>query len=155
MKFVLRPATQTDLPSILALFEETIETVGAKDYTREQRNAWAAGVKNIERWEHRIKNQYFLVAEYNGHLVGFGSLKSDDHIDLLYTHKDFQRKGIAAKLLAALENRALKNHTQLLTANVSKTARVFFERNGFYIKREQTFKTDSVEISNYSMEKKL
>ena len=59
----IRQAKTTDLPEIVALFENTIFTVCAKDYSPEQQAAWAAGAKNADRWQKKLETQYFLVAQ--------------------------------------------------------------------------------------------
>ncbi|WP_394676258.1 GNAT family N-acetyltransferase [uncultured Sphingobacterium sp.] len=80
---------------------------------------------------------------------------SGDYIDVLYVHKDFQRQGIAQKLYNALETEATKHKNTFLTADVSKTAKPFFEANGFKVIAEQIQIRTEIEIPNYNMKKDL
>jgi putative acetyltransferase len=82
-------------------------------------------------------------------------LDKGNYIDVLFVHKDFQRMGIAQKLFIELETEAkrLKNFT--LTSDVSRTAKAFFESNGFSVVVEQVQVRKNVEILNYKMQKEL
>ena len=44
-------------------------------------------------------------------IVGYGTLKEGNYIDLFYTPKDFQRQSIATQILSKLESKAKKNTT--------------------------------------------
>ena len=151
----LRKGVLKDLQEILILFSGTIETVCANDYNNEQIVAWISSVNNTGRWHRLIENQYFIVAVLNQKIVGFASLAHGDYIDVLYVHKDFQRQGIAQQLYNALETEATTHKNTILTADVSKTAKPFFEANGFKVIAEQIQIRTEVEIPNYNMRKDL
>ena len=57
----------------------------------------------------------------------------NEYFDFLYVHKDYQRQGIADNLYTEIQAKAIKQGTTLLTADVSITARPFFEKKGFKI----------------------
>lgn len=59
------------------------------------------------------------------------------HISYLFTHVEFQRKGYGSKLLKAIENIASTHHKGILLLCASKTAALFYQKNGF--KQDQTF----------------
>jgi len=151
----LRKVILKDLQEILILFSGTIETVCANDYNNEQIVAWISSVNNTGRWHRLIEDQYFIVAVLNQKIVGFASLAHGDYIDVLYVHKDFQRQGIAQQLYNALETEATTHKNTILTADVSKTAKPFFEANGFKVIAEQIQIRTEVEIPNYNMKKDL
>ncbi|MGE8300150.1 GNAT family N-acetyltransferase [Sphingobacterium paramultivorum] len=151
----LRKGILQDLQEILILFSGTIETVCADDYNNEQIVAWISSVNNHDRWHRLIEDQYFIVAVLNQKIVGFASLAHGDYIDVLYVHKDFQRQGIAQQLYNALETVANAHKNTILTADVSKTAKPFFEANGFKVTAEQIQIRTEVEIPNYNMKKDL
>jgi putative acetyltransferase len=88
-------------------------------------------------------------------IVGFASLEGPDAIDLFYVHKDFQRSGVGDELFSALRERAEKNGAKELRAEVSKTAKGFFERKGFNVIVSQSVKRDGVELQNFQMIKVL
>lgn len=150
-----RNATISDLNEMQQLYIETIQSVCKKDYNEAQREAWISGVKNTERWIAVIETQYVLLAVIENKIAGFATLKDGDYIDFFYIHKDFQRQGIADKLLTELELEAQKQHSKMITSDISITAKPFFEKKGFVAKAEQKNIRLGVELINYKMEKNL
>jgi putative acetyltransferase len=153
--FKIRKASKADLESIQALFVGSINAIKLEDYSAEVLKVWASSIENKERWLRKIKTQYFLIAEQESEIIGFASLEHHSHIDMLYTHKDYQRMAIAQTLFDVLETEALKNNTQQLTADVSITAKAFFEKNGFETLSTKKNKIDGLEIINFKMRKEL
>ncbi|NIF04222.1 GNAT family N-acetyltransferase [Chryseobacterium sp. Tr-659] len=152
---IIRKGTQHDIPEMLRLFTSTIGTVCKDDYNREQLEAWQSGAENKERWKNVVKDQYVLIAEAGDQIVGFCTLDQGVYIDLLFVHKDYQRIGIASKLYTLIEQEALNGNKKHLTADVSKTAKLFFENRGFHVTAEQTVNVKGVDLTNYKMEKNL
>lgn len=152
---IFRTATNSDLPEMQKLYVETIQNVCKNDYNKEQIQVWSSGVENTERWLEVIHSQFVLLAIIDNKIAGFGTLKDGNYIDLFYVHKDFQRQGIADKILNELEIEAAKYHSQVITADISITAKPFFEKKGFVIKAEQRNIRLNIELINYKMEKRL
>lgn len=153
MKF--RKATISDLKEMQELYIETIKAVCINDYNPDQIEAWISGVHNIDRWTQVINNQFVLLVIIQNKIAGFGTLKDGNYIDFFYIHKDFQKQGIANKLLQELELEAKIQHSKIITSDISITARPFFEKKGFILKTEQKNIRENIEIINYKMEKKL
>jgi putative acetyltransferase len=150
-QIILRIATPADLPEMQNLFSETVRTICIEDYSPEQIRLWASGSENKPRWEDKLKNQYSVVAEFEKKIVGFASLEHN-YIDFLYVHKDFQRRGIAQVLFNNLRSKAEQKGEKRLTSHVSKTAKSFFEKNGFRVLAENIVRLKGVELINYEME---
>ena len=104
-----RPAKLGDLGEIQKMFVDTILTICKDDYSPEQIKVWTSSIKNTQRWTDKLSTQYFLIAEFDNKIVGYGSLEDNDYLDLLYIHKDYQRQGIADKLYSEIEKEAIKN----------------------------------------------
>lgn len=155
MKISFRKATISDLNEMQQLYTNTIQSVCKNDYNSAQIEAWISGVKNTERWTQVIETQFVLLAIIQDQIVGFGTLKNGNYIDFFYIHKDFQRRGIANKLLTELELEAKNQHTKIITSDISITAKPFFEKKGFVVKTEQRNIRLGVELINYKMEKQL
>lgn len=151
---IIRQANIDDLEEILMLFVDTINSTCKNEYTKEQIEVWTASAQNKEKWKNKIITQYFIVADIHKEIVGFGSLENDNYIDLIYVHKDHLRKGVANRILNTLKNKAQEYGNKYLTSDVSKTARPFFERNGFKVVKENEFDLNGVLISNYEMTNK-
>ncbi|UHO39116.1 GNAT family N-acetyltransferase [Chryseobacterium capnotolerans] len=152
---IIRKGDPSDLPEMLQLFQDTIITICQEDYNIDQLNAWRSGTENQERWNNVIKQQFILIAEIKNKTVGFCTLDKGNYIDLLFVHKDYQHLGIATQLYKLIEKEALHQNQKFLTADVSKTAKPFFERMNFKLIQEQTVNVKGVDLINYKMEKAL
>ncbi|AZB10217.1 GNAT family N-acetyltransferase [Chryseobacterium sp. G0162] len=151
----IRKSNQEDLSEMLLLFKDTITAVCKEDYNTDQLEAWKSGSENTKRWLNVMEEQYILIAESENKIVGFCTLDQGNYIDLLFVHKDYQHQGIASQLYHLIEEKALEQDQKLLTAEVSKTAKPFFERMNFKVILEQTVHVKGIDIINYKMEKYL
>ena len=150
-----RNAIISDLKEMQELYIETIKHVCKNDYNPAQIEAWISGVNNTDRWLEVINTQFVLLAITENKIAGFGTLKNSNYIDFFYIHKDFQRQGIADRILTELEIEAKKHHSKTITSDISITAKPFFEKKGFVVKAEQRNIRLGVELVNYKMEKYL
>lgn len=150
-----RKATISDLKEMQEMYIETIKWVCKSDYNPLQINAWISGLDDTERWLKVIHSQFVLLAINDTKIVGYGTLKDGNYIDFFCVHKDFQRQKIADNLFNQLETEAIKEHSKTITADVSITAKPFFEKKGFITKSEQKNIRLGVELINYKMEKEL
>jgi len=155
LEISIRLAEYSDLAEMQKMFVDTIKTICTSDYDEQQIKAWVSGVENKERWNEIMTKQFVLIAQDADKIVGFITLASGCHIDLLYVHKNYQRKGIAKQLLDEITNEALRLRQTNLTSDVSKTAKAFFLRNGFKQLQEQTNIRQGIELVNYKMNKRL
>jgi putative acetyltransferase len=153
--YSLRAGQPADLLELQQLFVSTIRAVCSSDYNESQIDAWVSSVENEQRWIDMISNQYVFVALDNGIIIGFGTLDHGSHIDMFYVHKDYQGQGIAKSIYRKLELEAIRQNSTSLSADVSKTARAFFEKMGFSVMTEQTIHRKSVTLTNYKMTKLL
>jgi len=150
-----RKGVSADLPEMLQLFTATIDEICKKDYDLQQLEAWKSGTENEERWMNVIRDQYVLIAVIENKIVGFCTLDQGNYIDLLFVHKDHQHKGIASLLYHQIEKEALQQQQKEITSDVSKTARLFFEKAGFQVIQEQTVNVKGIAMTNYKMVKYL
>ena len=147
----IRQAKDGDIDAILKLFYDTVTNVCEADYNHEQIKVWASSTNQKQKWLDRIGKQYFIIAEQDDQIVGFGSIEKGEYLDLLYVHTDYIRQGIATRLLMELEKESDKHHKTSISSDVSITAKPFFEKHGFSVIQEQTKLFNNVEITNYKM----
>ncbi|WKL47261.1 GNAT family N-acetyltransferase [Flavobacterium pectinovorum] len=152
---IFKKAAISDLKEMQELYTETIKSVCKNDYNPDQIEAWISGVHNTDRWLEVVNTQFVLLAIIQNKITGFGTLKNGNYIDFFYIHKDFQRQGIADKILTELELEAIRQNSKMLTSDISITAKPFFEKKGFRVKAEQKNIRLGIELINYKMEKKL
>lgn len=146
----IRPYRSSDCETLAELFYQTVHAVNAKDYTREQLDAWATGRVDLERWDRTLGERAAAVAVEDGVIVGFGDMDGTGYLDRLFVHKDFQGRGIATAICAALEG---QHPGMRYTVHASITARPFFEKRGYRVVKEQQVERRGVLLTNYRMEK--
>lgn len=113
------------------------------------------GLAGQEKWMRRIEDQYFLVAEWEDQLLGFGSLEKGEYIDLLYIAPLAARRGVATALLQKLEQEARKRGSQSVRSEVSLAAQAFFQGQGYNPIQDQVQEIEGVLIQNTLMKKSL
>ncbi len=143
------------LDEMLRLFYNTVHTVNAKDYTREQLENWAPQAIDKKKWKDRLTNNVCFVTICRNQIVGFGELSEEGGIDTMYVHKNHQGKKIASRILKELTDYAHHHSFKMLTTEASITARPFFERHGFKVIKTQTNHYNNIVFVNYKMKKNI
>ena len=146
----LRDYCKTDCVELARLFYDTVHTVNAKDYSREQLDAWATGEVNLEAWNKSLQAHNTVVAEMDGQIVGFGDMDETGYLDRLYVHKDYQRRGVATAICDALEQ---NTKAAEFTTHASITARPFFEKRGYTVVKVQQVERRGILLTNFVMKK--
>ena len=151
----VRPYKPEDTAALARLFTETVHSVNAADYSREQLAAWAPDPPDIEHWRRRLGERLVFVAERDSEIIGFATFEPDGHLDYIYAHRRFQRQGVASALFQRMEQEAISRGVTRIFAEASMTARPFFERVGFQMIASQRIKHRGISFINYRMEKFL
>jgi len=146
---VIRKYQPLDCAVLAELFYNTVHTVNAKDYTKEQLDVWATGIVDLEEWNQSFKEHYSLVAIADEVIVGFGDINKAGYLDRLYVHSDYQRKGIGAAVCSQLEQAVQGS----IVTHASITARPFFEKRGYRVIKEQQVERQGVFLTNFIMKK--
>lgn len=147
----LRRYQQSDCEELTELFYNTVHTVNAKDYTKEQLNVWATGHVDLKQWNQSLKEHYSIVAVEHEVIVGFGDIDKTGCLDRLFIHADYQGKGIATAICKQLEQ-AVKGN---ITTYASITAKPFFEKRGYKVVKEQQVERQGIFLTNFCMEKQM
>ena len=155
MNVEIRRAKKTDADNVRYLFRDTVLAINSKEYSKAEIDAWMDHYKNTQSWVYKIEDQHFYVAVADKNVVGFASITNAGYLDFLYIHKDFQRAGIARKLLQEIEKTAAGLKLTSITVHSSKTAKAFFENRGFVKTGEHTNKVQDISFINLVMVKTL
>lgn len=152
-KHLLRNYQPHDFPSLAQLFIRAVTEVASRDYNPAQIRAWAQ--VDEQQLQARLASARVFVACEEEKRLGFISLESDGHLDMLFVHPEAQRRGVAASLLAHLETAAREQKLTRIYTEASLTARPFFEAQGFRVEKEQTVALRGETFINYRMIKTL
>jgi putative acetyltransferase len=151
----VRAYTERDLESVVALFGRSVHALAARDYSPLQLQAWAPVAPDLGAWAERLARGQVLVAERDGEISGFASLVANCDVDLLFVDPACERQGVARALMAEILLRARREGAVRLRADVSLTARRFFERQGFVVLARQTVERRGQGFINLRMHKEL
>lgn len=145
---ILRKYETSDCKELAELFYNTVHTVNAKDYTKEQLAVWATGNVDLQKWNESFLAHYTLVAVENKKIVGFGDMDETGYLDRLYVHKDYRHRGIATALCNQLEQAF---PVEKIETHASITAKPFFEKRGYRVVKEQQVIRGGIALTNYVM----
>ena len=149
---IIRAYKPSDCAALAKLFYDTVHTVNAADYSKEQLSAWATGEVDLQQWNEDFLSCYTAVAEEDGTIIGFGSITGGGYLDMMFVHKDFQGRGIASSICDVIEKYP---SVDKIYAHVSITARPFFESRGYRAVKENRVEKGGTYLINYLMEKEF
>ena len=149
----IREPLPADIPEISRLYFNTVRRVNARDYTEEQLRAWVPTIPPAAFWTERFKTRKVFVAEQNSEIRGFAEFENSGHVDCFYVHHQYQRRGVGSALFARIEEEARRIGVRRLHAEVSLTARPFFEAKGFVVLESRNTLFRDVDFQLYLMEK--
>lgn len=156
MSIKIRDLKREDIKSCINLFQKTVHSVNADDYSPEQLEVWAPKAIDPEsdQWQSLLQN-FSRVAELDNEIVGFIDMTKSGYLDRLYVHKDHQGKGIASRLLNKIEQLAKQQSISEITTEASITAKRFFESRGYQVVNEQQKEFKGMKFTNFLMKKKI
>jgi len=153
-KITTRKYQPSDARALADIYYYTIHNVNTRDYSEEQVNAWAPSSSlELDGWQKKWSKLIPIVALSGSKIVGFAEFEPTGHIDCFYVHHEFQGKGVGSTLMNAIEAEAKENKIHHVYAEVSLTAKTFFERKGFYETKKQNVIIRGCELTNFVMVK--
>jgi len=137
------------------LFTNTIHKVNRKDYTKEQIESWAPTKIDYEKWKNKFEKTKPYIVKNNNKIIGFFEFENDGHIDCFYVHYDYQRQGIGNLMMSKIIEIANEKKLDKIFAEVSITAKPFFEKSSFVVESKNIVKKDKIELVNYIMTRQM
>ena len=147
----IRDFVASDSRDIADLFHDSVHGISTDLYSREQLEAWAPSPPDYPFWEARLRETRPFVAVLGGRAVGFIELEADGHIDCMYVHPHYQRRGVAAALFAHASHVAIARGCRTLYVEASIPAKAFFLKRGFVVLGENNIERGGQALVNYSM----
>ena len=144
-----------DIDAVCSIFFDAVHRGAAAYYDERQRQAWAPSVPDSAEWLGHLAEQTVFVAEQEGEVLGFMTLRPDGYLDLAFVAADRIGTGIAKRLYDSIEAEAHRLGLRRIHAEASHLARRFFERQDWSVVTEQSVERHGVELTNFVMEKHL
>ena len=152
---VIRRYEPGDVHSLIEIYQRAIHVLAAPFYNKAQLEAWAPAVMDPATWHARVSPQQTFIADCDGKAGAFIVWDWTGHIDFMFTHPDFVRRGLARALCTAAEGAIRQRGAPRLFAEVSLAARPFFESHGFVAESEQEVDCRGQRIRQFIMSKTL
>jgi len=143
----LREFSYEDLGAVKSLIDETIDT-SYSDYPEGFRAHMREGHHSRERILDEARKGHTIVLEYEGRLIGTGTLMGDV-IQGVFVHPSYQRKGFGRQIMRKLEERAISNGTTTLVLQSTPVSKRFYDSLGYVTSKEATFAIGSKQNFRY------
>ena len=127
-----------DAEALGEVFHRSIRDGAVGAYGRAAVEAWSPAPPKGDAWERRLERADTVLAEENGTILGFMTMRSDTGLlDLAFVLPEAVRSGVASALYAVLEGRARARGLSHLTTEASLLAEPFFARLGWRVVQRQ------------------
>ncbi|MFY0692095.1 MAG: GNAT family N-acetyltransferase [Paracoccaceae bacterium] len=151
----LRRFSDRDAKATYDIFYAAVRKGTVAHYSQYEREAWAGSQTQPENWLRRLNAQQTILAEMEGRIVGFMSMKPDGFLDLAFVLPNVMGMGVAGRIYGALEDWARENNLSTLRTHASHLLRPFLIRRGWQVVKAQTVLSNGRRIENFQMEKLL
>ena len=160
---LIKPATEQDIPTIIALAEATWEPTYRFIISKEQIDYMYRVIYTPAALRRQMRDQHhaFLLAYVDGHPTGFASYseKPDQvfHLNKIYVLPSHQSQGLGQQLVQAVVEavRAAGGLHLELNVNRHNPALGFYERQGFLQHREEDIPIGPYWMNDYVLRKEL
>lgn len=157
-KISIRQYQDSDSKTLAEIYYNTIHKINIQDYNEEQVEAWApSAIIDMtdgwaDEWLRIRKTRPTYVAVYDKSIAGFAEFIDTGYIDCFYCHHEYIGKGVGKALMGHIKSLAAEKGIKRIWAEVSITAKPFFESQGFVVVKQQTVNCRGVDMVNYVME---
>ena len=152
---IIRRYQPGDVQSLIEIYQRAIHVLAAPFYNQAQLDAWAPAVADPAKWHARVSPQQTFIADCGGRAGAFIAWDWTGHIDFMFTHPEFARRGLARALYVSAEEALRRHGAPRLFAEVSLAARPFFESCGFVAEREREVECRGQHLHQFIMSKTL
>jgi putative acetyltransferase len=126
----IRRATLDDRQAIYEIQRAAILETCRRSYPEEDVTVWA-GLLSPDSY-HAIQERYFVVAERDGRIEGFGQLdEQEGEVEAIYVSPSASGRGAGSAILQHLEQRARQCGLKELKVRSTLNAESFYARHGY------------------------
>ena len=159
----IQPATEQDIPTIIALAEATWEPTYRFIISKEQLEYMYRVIYTPASVRRQMREQHhaFLLAYVEGQPSGFASYSEKPegvyHLNKIYVLPSHQSKGLGQRLIQAVETAVRQAGGRTLELNVNRhnPAISFYERQGFAQHREEDIAIGPYWMNDFVLRKEL
>ncbi|MEO0649306.1 MAG: GNAT family N-acetyltransferase [Planctomycetota bacterium] len=153
----IRDATPADLPALMRIYFDAVHGLTDAHYDAAQQQAWAPeSLRHDEaHWRQRLGGREVVIGVCADEPAGFCAFEVSGYVDLLFTHPDHARRGVARRLLEEAEARMRRAGTLQARAGASRISRPLFERLGYLAYGEETTEVRGIRLPHTNMRKFL
>ena len=142
-------------PSIWEVYYRATRESNSRDYHPDLIARWAPDDQDETEWSHRLREKNPFVAILEEGIVGMAEVDSNGWIDYFYVDPSFQGRGVGKALMARILGEAEAQEVDQLRADVSLTARTFFESQGFQVTEARSNVILGHPAPNFAMSRNL
>ena len=139
----------------MANFRHTIHQINAQHYSQKQRDAWAPTHIDNTLWNKKIAHLSSFVCVEENKILGYSDIQKNGYINHFFCHHQHQCQGVGSALIKHIHSLAKQQGTTQLSADVSITAKPFFEIKGFKVVKKQAVPIRGQIFVNFKMTKTL
>lgn len=154
MDCTFRWAEASDHPQLADVMFDAVRN-GASQYDEAQRTAWVPVPRAGKEWDERLAAQNIVLAEHDGHAVGFMSLTGEGYLDFAFIRPAAQGAGLFRQLMARIEQRAEAEGIGRLWVHASLNAQPAFAAAGFTIIKREEVALGGQSLARFEMQKLL
>ena len=152
LKMKIREYLENDYHEIADLFYASVHAINNAAYSNDDLEAWAPSEIDYNHWKKRLALKKPYVAIKNDKIAGFIELENSGHIDCLYVHPNYQKQGIATRLLKYALCRAKEKRFDRVFVEASEVAKPLFIANGFRVISKNKVPRRGRILTNYLMD---
>jgi putative acetyltransferase len=153
MSCTVRRAVPRDAQALDALHKASVRALCARAYSARQIEAWLGGRGPADYCRAMIDGETMFVAERNGQIVGFASVRADV-LRSLYADP-VSGRGAGSVLLRLAEHHVRDEGATVLSLQATLNAVTFYQRHGFLADRKATVLRGGLKLAVVDMSKRL
>lgn len=148
----MRLAEPSDLPTLAALYRQTVLVHGPQYYNPAQTQMWAAFGSNSQHFRQFILGVTTYVAEDGSGIIGFAGISEDGYVASTYVRHDNLGQGVGSALITTVLNHGQDHHLQRLYAEASELSLGLFKKFGFRCYDTEVINRQGVGFKRYLVE---
>ncbi|MFM9111107.1 MAG: GNAT family N-acetyltransferase [Prochlorococcaceae cyanobacterium] len=137
---LIRPLELADLPQVIEAYHDAVLSQAPALYSQRQVEAWAGHAASSDQLRPALLRGHGLACcstATPGTIEAFALLDPIDRLSLLYCRGRSSRRGLAARLVRALEDHAGQQGVTLLRTEASQLSRPLLQRLGWWVEAEE------------------